>query len=117
METKLFLNGNVYTGDGFVQGFAVVDGCFTAAGTDEELCNAFPDAEKYDLFIGMDVANLRNMRRILGDAAKGRIFNLLDFSSTPRDISDPWYTGDFETTYADIQEGCQALLKVIGIQG
>ena len=71
------------------------------------------DAEKYDLFIGMDVANLRNMRRILGDAAKGRIFNLLDFSSTPRDISDPWYTGDFETTYVDIQEGCQALLKVI----
>jgi len=71
------------------------------------------DAERYDLFIGMDSANLRNMRRILGDAAEGRIFNLLDFSDNPRDISDPWYTGDFETTYSDIVEGCQALLAVI----
>lgn len=71
------------------------------------------DAEKYDLFIGMDFANLRNMRRMLGDAAEGRIFNLLDFSDKPRDISDPWYTGDFETTYSDVMEGCQALLAVI----
>ena len=75
------------------------------------------DAEKYDLFIGMDEMNLRSMRRILGKDADGRIFNLLDFSDNPRDISDPWYTGDFETTYADILEGCQALLKVISIQG
>lgn len=71
------------------------------------------DAEKYDLFLGMDAANLRNMGRILGTAAEGRIFNLLDFSDNPRDISDPWYTGDFETTYADIVEGCEALLTVI----
>lgn len=75
------------------------------------------DAEKYDLFIGMDSANLRNMRRILGKGVDDRIFNLLDFSDKPRDISDPWYTGDFETTYSDILEGCQALLKVISIQG
>ena len=71
------------------------------------------DAERYDLFIGMDAANLRNMRRILGNDAEGRIFNLLDFSDKPRDISDPWYTGDFETTFSDIMEGCQALLDVI----
>ena len=71
------------------------------------------DAERYDLFIGMDAANLRNMRRILGNDAEGRIFNLLDFSDKPRDISDPWYTGDFETTFSDIMEGCQALLTVI----
>ena len=71
------------------------------------------DAERYDLFIGMDAANLRNMRRILGNDAEGRIFNLLDFSNKPRDISDPWYTGDFETTFSDIMEGCQALLDVI----
>lgn len=75
------------------------------------------DAEKYDLFIGMDEMNLRNMRRILGRGVDDRIFNLLDFSDNPRDISDPWYTGDFETTYSDILEGCQALLKVISIQG
>ena len=75
------------------------------------------DADKYDLFLGMDSANLRNMGRILGTAAEGRIFSLLDFSDTPRDISDPWYTGDFETTFADIMEGCEALLKVIHIQG
>ena len=74
------------------------------------------DAEKYDLFIGMDAANLRNMRRILGKNAEDRIFNLLDFSDNPRDISDPWYTGDFETTYSDILEGCKALLKVIDIK-
>ena len=74
------------------------------------------DADKYDLFIGMDAANLRNMRRILGENCDGRLFNLLDFSERPRDISDPWYTGDFETTYADILEGCQALLKVIDLQ-
>ena len=71
------------------------------------------DAERYDLLIGMDAANLRNMRRILGNDAEGRIFNLLDFSDKPRDISDPWYTGDFETTFSDIMEGCQALLDVI----
>ena len=71
------------------------------------------DAERYDLFIGMDAANLRNMRRILGNDAEGRIFNLLDFSDKPRDISDPWYTGDFETTFSDIMEGCQTLLTVI----
>ncbi len=71
------------------------------------------DAERYDLFIGMDAANLRNMRRILGNDAEGRIFNLLDFSDKSRDISDPWYTGDFETTFSDIMEGCQALLTVI----
>lgn len=71
------------------------------------------DAERYDLFVGMDSANLRNMRRILGNDASGRIFNLLDFSDRPRDISDPWYTGDFETTYSDVMEGCQALLAVI----
>ena len=71
------------------------------------------DAERYDLFIGMDDMNLRNMRRILGNDAEGRIFNLLDFSDNPRAISDPWYTGDFETTFSDIMEGCQALLTVI----
>ena len=49
MNTELYLNGSVYTGDGFVEGFAVVDGCFMAAGTDEELIRAFPDAERHDL--------------------------------------------------------------------
>lgn len=80
-----------------------------------QLCRG--DLAKYDLFIGMDEMNLRGMRRILGTAADGHVFGLLDFSASPRDISDPWYTGDFEMAYADVMEGCQALLDVILKEG
>ena len=55
--------------------------------------------------------NPSNMRRIFGGDPDGKIHRLLDFSSSPRDISDPWYTGDFEATYADVLEGCEALLN------
>lgn len=68
------------------------------------------DYGQYDYLIGMDSYNLSNMRRIFGGDPDGKIHRLLDFSSAPRDISDPWYTGDFEATYADVFEGCEALL-------
>ncbi|MCI8530891.1 MAG: low molecular weight phosphotyrosine protein phosphatase [Lachnospiraceae bacterium] len=68
------------------------------------------DYEKYDYLIGMDSANIRNMNRMLGGDPKGKIFKLLSFAGSERDISDPWYTGDFETTYDDVLEGCSALL-------
>lgn len=71
------------------------------------------DYDKYDLLIAMEQMNVRNMLRILGSDPEGKIHRLLDYGSRPRDISDPWYTGDFRTTYDDILEGCEALLDAI----
>ncbi|WP_343208051.1 low molecular weight protein-tyrosine-phosphatase [Anaerolentibacter hominis] len=71
------------------------------------------DYEKYDYLIGMEQRNLANMRRILGGDPEHKMFCLLDFSDRPRDIADPWYTGDFDSTYEDICEGCEALLNYI----
>ena len=71
------------------------------------------DYKEYDYLIGMEQFNLRNMMRILGDDPEKKVSRLLDFSDRPRDIDDPWYTGDFETAYREIFEGCEALLKNI----
>ena len=69
------------------------------------------DYDAYDFLIGMEQMNLRNMHRIVGNDPQGKICRLLDYSKHPRDISDPWYTGDFDRTYEDILEGCEALLQ------
>jgi len=69
------------------------------------------DYEEYDLLIGMDGANLRNMRRICGGDPEGKIRLLLDFTSRPGEVSDPWYTGDFDATWRDVEEGCRGLLE------
>ena len=61
----------------------------------------------------MEQYNIRNMLRILGSDPEGKVARLLDFSNRPRDISDPWYTDDFDTAYDDILEGCTALLRHI----
>lgn len=71
------------------------------------------DYEKYDYLIGMDEQNIRNMRRIAGGDEKQKIFKLPEFAGSARDIADPWYTGDFEVTYRDIKEGCEALFAYI----
>ena len=68
------------------------------------------DADKYDLFVGMDSENIRFMHRILGEKADKKIFKLLDFT-TGNDVSDPWYTGNFALAFSDIYSGCEALLK------
>ena len=68
------------------------------------------DYDKYDLLLGMDGANLRNMRRILGGAPEGKVRLLLDFTNRPGEIADPWYTGDFDSTWQDVLEGCEGLL-------
>ena len=73
------------------------------------------DGETYDYLIGMDSANLRNMARITGSMDK--IFSLLDWSPLPRDIADPWYTGDFETTFRDVWEGCCSMLDMLTKEG
>ena len=69
------------------------------------------DYEKYDLILGMDRANISNILRIVGSDPQDKVHRLLDFTEQPRDIADPWYTGDFETTYTEIKAGCTALLK------
>lgn len=71
------------------------------------------DYEKYDLFIGMDNANIRNMRRILGGDPEGKIRKLMDYTDRGGDVADPWYTRSFDITYRDVLEGCNALLKAI----
>ena len=69
------------------------------------------DYSDYDLLIGMDQANLRNMTRICGGDPEGKIHLLMDYTDRPGQVADPWYTGDFETMYQDVLEGCQGLLE------
>ncbi|MBR3543380.1 MAG: low molecular weight phosphotyrosine protein phosphatase [Treponema sp.] len=68
------------------------------------------DAERYDLIVGMDQENLFYMSRILGSEARSKIHLLLEWAGLKRDIADPWYTGNFDQTYDDIDLGCRALL-------
>lgn len=74
------------------------------------------DYEEYDYLLGMDQWNIRNMLRIAGGDPEHKIYRLLDFSDHPRDIADPWYTGNFDETYTDIVEGCEALLQKIAFR-
>ncbi len=69
------------------------------------------DYQAYDLLVGMDRANLRNMLRICGGDPEGKISLLMDHTSRRGEVADPWYTGDFETTWQDVLEGCQGLLE------
>ena len=68
------------------------------------------DYEKYDYIIGMEQSNVINIMRIIGNDPENKVYRLLDFSENPRDIADPWYTGNFDKTYEDILEGCNAFL-------
>ena len=69
------------------------------------------DYTRFDLIIGMDEWNIRNINRICGSDPEGKIHMLMDFTRRPGDVADPWYTGDFEATWRDVLEGCQALLS------
>ncbi len=71
------------------------------------------DYEKYDLFIGMDSANIRNMHRILGGDPMGKIHKLMDYTARGGDVADPWYSDRFDIAYRDISDGCTALLNEI----
>lgn len=71
------------------------------------------DYLKFDYIIGMEERNIQNIIRIIGEDKDGKISRLLDFSKNPRDISDPYYTGNFDKTYEDILEGCNAFLEKI----
>lgn len=71
------------------------------------------DCDKYDMFIGMDSMNIRNMKRILGSRGENKIYKLMTFAGSGDDVSDPWYSGDFEKSYEDIYKGCKGLLEFI----
>lgn len=69
------------------------------------------DYHRFDYLIGMDSSNIRNMHRICGGDAEGKICRLLEYTDRPGDVADPWYTGDFSATWRDVSEGCTALLQ------
>ena len=69
------------------------------------------DYDKYDLFIGMDSANIRNMHRIFGGDPAGKIRKLMEYTDRGGDVADPWYSDRFDIAYRDIYDGCKALLE------
>ena len=71
------------------------------------------DYEIFDYIIAMEEQNMVNIKRIVGDDKEQKIYKLLDFSDNPRDIADPWYTGNFDKTYEDIKEGLEGFMKYL----
>ena len=71
------------------------------------------DYGKYDLLIGMDSRNLRNMHRICGGDPQDKLRMLLEYTDRPGDVADPWYTGDFEAAWRDVNDGCRGLLAAL----
>lgn len=74
---------------------------------------AVEDFEKFDYIIGMDASNIENIREMLGEPEHAKIFRFLDITAQPKDLPDPYYTGDFQETYDLVTEGCEALLNKI----
>ena len=68
-------------------------------------------ASEYDLIIGMDAYNMADLRRLVYPADLPKVRRLLDFAGIRRDVADPWYTGNFDETYADVVVGCTALMQ------
>lgn len=75
------------------------------------------DYSKYDYILGMDQWNMKNMMRILRTDPDSKVKLLLDYSERPRDIADPWHTGNFTLTYSDIVEGCESFLQYLEENG
>ena len=73
------------------------------------------DYRNFDHIIGMDQWNYRNMMRIFGKDPEQKVSLLLDFTDRPGEIADPWYTGNFDETYEDLIEGCEAFLEELGV--
>lgn len=67
----------------------------------------------WDIFVVMDSANNRNLERIFGGDAEGKIVKMMSFAGSSADVADPWYTGDFKLTFSDIYKACKALLDKI----
>lgn len=73
------------------------------------------DYDYYDYIIAMDTENIKDIEYIVGSDKDNKISRLLDYTSKPRNIKDPWYTGNFDETYEDVVEGCQAFLKHLNL--
>ena len=71
------------------------------------------DYDRYDLLVGMDTANIRNMQRMCGGDPEGKIHKLLEYTGSNADVADPWYTGNFDATWRDCLAGCRALLTLL----
>ena len=72
------------------------------------------DYDNYDLLIGMDRYNIRNMERMCGGDPDGKIHMLMEYAGNDgQDVADPWYTGDFNATWRDCLNGCKGLLKLL----
>ena len=71
------------------------------------------DYDNYDLFVGMDSSNIRNMNIMLKGDRQGKIRKLMDYTSRRGDVADPWYTDRFDIAYRDIYDGCEGLLKAL----
>ena len=71
------------------------------------------DYTYYDYIIAMDRFNLRNMKKFIGNDNDKKVSLLMDYTNRPGDVADPWYTGDFETTWRDICDGCRGFLNTI----
>ena len=69
------------------------------------------DYENYDCIVGMDDENMRDLQRLSAGDPKKKLPLLMEFAGEDRGVADPWYTGDFDTTYMDVLKGCRALLK------
>lgn len=67
------------------------------------------DYDEYDVLIGMDGANLRNMSRLFGKEDKLRLLN--GYVGDSSDIADPWYTGNYQVTYRDVLRGCEEIIR------
>ena len=75
------------------------------------------DYNNADYVIGMDTANIRNLNRMLNNDLDGKVYKFLTFAGSGRDIADPWYTGNFEETYKDVEEGCEGFIKYLQEEG
>lgn len=71
------------------------------------------DYDDFDLIIGMDRANYRNMNRMFGGDDAGKVHLLMDFTDRPGEVADPWYTGNFDETWKDVNEGCSGLMSFL----
>ena len=78
---------------------------------------SWADYVQADYIIGMDSANVRNLNRMLKGDPDGKIYKLLTFAGSDKDVADPWYTGDFDATYEDVSRGCEAFLEYLRQQG
>lgn len=73
------------------------------------------DYEKYDYILAMEEKNVKNIIRMIGEDKDNKVHRLLDYSKNPRDIADPWYTGNFDETYDDIMEGLKCFIEYLNI--